>query len=134
MELLKRVVVTGRGVVSVMGKDKELDAVGVTRRYSYVSTDPLKYAVSLAKFLQVTKAIKSGGAFVVHDLKKEHVEAMEEASTKLLDQTQIKVEEAETVDCWRIADCPEYIECEVTNTIDLGDHVLFIGQVRKRVW
>ncbi|MFQ5620298.1 MAG: flavin reductase family protein [Candidatus Nanoarchaeia archaeon] len=134
MEILNRVVVTGRGSVTLVGKEKVVDAVGVTRRYCYVSTNPLMFAVSLAKVLQVTKAIDSGRSFVVHDLKKEHIEDMEKASVQLKPQSVVNVGEAETVDCWRIADCPVYIECEVVQDIDCGDHVLFVARVRKRVW
>ena len=46
----------------------------------------------------------------------------------------VDVEEAETVDCLRLSDCTEYMECEVVHTIETGDHVLFVGSVRKRVW
>ena len=40
-------------------------------------------------------------------------------------------EEAETIDCPRITEALGYLECEVINQIETGDHILFVGKITK---
>ena len=79
--------------------------------------------------------IKKAGCFVVNFVSadfKDDVVFCGTHSGKDVDkfaETKFEKEEAELIDCARIKQCLGFLECEVVNAVDVGDHVLFIGKV-----
>jgi flavin reductase (DIM6/NTAB) family NADH-FMN oxidoreductase RutF len=51
-------------------------------------------------------------------------------STNKLAKTSMKAFTSEFVDAPFINDCPVIIECQVTKTVNLGSHILFIGEIK----
>ena len=134
MELLAEpIIVTARGAVAVLGKMSSLDALGVTKRYSYVSTVPLLYAISVPNLLPLTAVLQTSDSFVAHWPKNETITTQAETQQHKQGIT-LATTEAETVEASRLTACAAYMECEIVQRIPCGDHTLFIGQVRKREW
>ena len=103
-----------------------------------VSFEPLLYAISVGKERYSLDIIKKGNVFVVNfmpfELKKE-VLFCGRHSGEVIDKFKeagLKKEEAETIDCPRIKQALGYLECEVVNQIEAGDHIIFIGKVLKK--
>ncbi|MCB9498763.1 MAG: flavin reductase family protein [Bacillales bacterium] len=81
--------------------------------------------------------IKETGEFVVNVVTKENVEmydylgrvsGKDEDKFKVMD---IKTEEGEEVNAPLLKDCPVNIECRVKDSIMMGSHELFFGEVLK---
>ncbi len=134
MELLAEpVIVTSKGTSVVLGKEQEVAALGVTKRSCYVSTIPLLYAVSIPRLLPLADVLQSSDSFVVHWPKNDSLVA-QAASVEHKQGIGMGMVSAETVESPRLASCNAYMECEVLQRIPCGDHLLVIGQVRKREW
>lgn len=134
MELLAEpVIVTSKGNVLHLGKEQEMSALGVTKRSCYVSTVPLLYAVSVPALLPLADVLQNSHSFVVHWPKNDALVA-QAASVEHQRGISLGITPAETVESPRLAECNAYMECEVLQRIPCGDHLLVIGQVRKREW
>jgi flavin reductase (DIM6/NTAB) family NADH-FMN oxidoreductase RutF len=133
MELLAEpVIVTCSGEGKVVGRAQIVHGIGVTKRYSYVSTSPLMYSIALPNPLPLTELLKSSGHFVVHWPKDEKlIRWVEEA--QLRPDVAFERTASETIESDRLKNCETYMECEVVQSIPCGDHTLFIANVRKRV-
>lgn len=113
----------------------EKDDIGATSWHSPVSKDPKLYLVAFPKNSFHSELILESRVFVVNfiseDLKfaadfcfrheGEHVDEFKETSLTMAN--------AKTLDCCRIKEAIGFIECEVLDVIEAGDHVLFIGKV-----
>jgi flavin reductase (DIM6/NTAB) family NADH-FMN oxidoreductase RutF len=100
-----------------------------------VSFNPKLYAIAVGKTRFSCEMIKKSKAFVVNfipfELKKEvlvcgtksgmHVDKFKEAK--------LTKEEASSVDCPMIKEALGYMECEVVDEIEAGDHIIFIGKI-----
>jgi flavin reductase (DIM6/NTAB) family NADH-FMN oxidoreductase RutF len=100
-----------------------------------VSFDPPLYAISVGKERFSYKLIKDSSVFAVNfmpiELEKEvlfcgrnsgeHIDKFKEAG--------LEKEEADRIDCCRIKQALAFLECEVVNEIEAGDHVIIIGKV-----
>ena len=129
------VLVTSREEMEVMGKKEVKDNIITIAWHMPVSFNPNLYAISIGKTRFSADIIKKSKAFVVnfigYELKKEaltcgtksgnHIDKFEEAG--------LTKEEAESVDCPRVKEALAYMECEVINEVDAGDHIIFIGNV-----
>ena len=95
------------------------------------------YALSFQKESYASKLLESSGIFVVNfipeKLKKE-VEFCLNHSGEHLDkfkETGLTREEADSIDCCRVKEALGYLECETINTVDAGNHQVFIGKVLR---
>ena len=46
-------------------------------------------------------------------------------------ETKLTKEDSDTIDCPRIKEALAYLECQVTNIVETGDHLLFIGKIAR---
>lgn len=122
-------VITSRGTIERAGRCIQKDGVGITRRHTYVASNPLIYAVSLPNVFDVTRIIEASKQFAAQQV----IDPGAYEDTALGRKPLVDVIEAETIDCPLLKHSNWHIECEVIETIPCGDHTLFIGQVRKRV-
>ena len=127
--------VTCRSHVTVMGKRVERDNVITLDWHMPVSFEPQLYAIAIGTSRFSHKIITEGKCFVVNFMplsmkdaaiycgrrSGEHLNKFEGAG--------LKTHEAENVDCPRIVGALGYLECEVIQEIDAGDHTIFIGKV-----
>lgn len=129
------VLVTCRGKVEILGRVKEKDNIISVAWHTPLSVEPFMYAIAVGKTRFSLKLIKESGVFAVNFISKkmqEEVVYCGRHSGEHLDkfsETGLKKEECEKIDCPRLADALGYLECEVVDEIETGDHVLFIAKV-----
>ncbi len=131
------VLVSSRAEAEVMGKRQEKQDI-ITLSWSMpVSFQPELYAIAVGKQRFSYRLIKESGVFCVnfmpYELKDkalfcgrntgEHMDKFSESG--------FTPEECEKIHCPRIKEALAFMECEVKDEIEAGDHAIFIGEVMK---
>jgi len=99
------------------------------------SISPELYAISIGKTRYSLGLIKKSKVFVVNFMPYYLRDAIlycgrtSGVITDKFKETGLHKEEAESVDCPRIAEAIAYLECEVVTEVEAGDHVILIGKV-----
>lgn len=133
------VLVTARAITEVMGKEVEKDNVVSVSWHTPVSVEPQLYAVAIGKERFTTELIQKSRNFAVNfmtmdDAEKlvycgttsgEHIDKFKGAGLTMVD--------ASTIDCPVIKEAAAYMECEVAQEVEAGDHIIFIGRVTYQV-
>jgi len=102
------------------------------------SFEPFLFAISVGKTRFSHQLIKESRVFAVnfmqYSLKDkvlycgrrsgEHIDKFNEAG--------LTKQEAETIDCCRVKESLAFIECEVMQEIETGDHTIFVAKVTKQ--
>lgn len=131
------VLITSRGTATIIGKKTEKDNVMAADWHTQVSFKPLMWAVSVGKERFSAKLIDSSKCFCINfmpysfkdnilkagSLSGEHIDKFKEAG--------LEKEECEKIDCPKVKGNTGFLECEVINVIDTGDHFIYIGKVLK---
>ncbi|RMF54802.1 hypothetical protein D6745_04160 [Candidatus Woesearchaeota archaeon] len=120
--------VTCRGKAEVFGKTIEKDDVFTTDKHAFLSES--HYGISTNNEFSA-KLIRDSKVFVVNFLDKDIDLSNSGQYIDKFEESGIVKEEAESVDCPRIAGS-EFLECEVVEEISLGSHVLFVGKIRNK--
>ncbi len=100
-----------------------------------LSFDPFLYAISIGKKRFSLDLIKKSKVFAVNFMPlhlEEDVLFCGRNSGEHLDkfkETNLTKEEAKKIECPRIKQALAYLECEVIQEVETGDHILFIGKV-----
>ncbi len=129
------VLVSSRAEMDILGKKILKDNIITIAWHMPVSFEPNLYAVSIGKTRFSCGMIKKSKAFVVNfvpfSMQKEAVICGTKSGMHVdkFDEAKLKKEDAKSVDCARIKGALAYIECEVVNEVDAGDHIIFIGKV-----
>jgi flavin reductase (DIM6/NTAB) family NADH-FMN oxidoreductase RutF len=118
-------------------KEEEKDNIITVAWHMPVSFEPPIYAVSIGKTRYSRELISKGKAFVVNFMPYEMLEQVVRCGTisgehiNKFKEAGLEKENADTVDCCRIKNALAYLECEVEQEIEAGDHIIFIGKVLK---
>jgi len=131
------VLVTCRGQIKdkFSGKENIKDNIIVLDWHTPLSFNPFLYAISVGKTRFSLNLIKESKVFAVNFMPfylKDDILFCGRNSGEYLDKfekTSLTKEESEKIDCPRIKQALAYLECEVIQEIDSGDHILFIGKV-----
>ncbi len=131
------VLVTCRGTIKdkFSGKETLKDNIIVLDWHMPLSFKPFLYAISVGKTRFSLNLIKESKVFVVNFMPlhlKDAVLFCGRNSGEHLDKfkkTELLKEESDKVDCPRIKQALAYLECEVIQEIETGDHILFIAKV-----
>jgi len=129
------VVVSVRAEAHIMGKEIVKDNLITLSWHMPVSFEPELYAIAVGKTRFSCKLIRKAGAFAVNfmprELEKEAVMigSVSGHSVDKFEETKLTREECSTIDCPRIKEASAYLECELVNEYEAGDHVIFIGKV-----
>lgn len=129
------IIVTCRSRINVMGKKVEKDNAITLDWHMPVSFKPQLYAIAVGKSRFSCTMIHESKSFVVNFIPStmgkealycgrhtgEHRDKLKEAG--------LKIHEGENVDCPRIVGAVGYLECEVVQEVEAGDHTIFIGKV-----
>ena len=121
--------VTSRG----KGKDNIIALTWHTR----TSFQPYLFLISVDKRRFSYGLIKESGCFVVNFMPYELGEKIvycgnhSGRDVDKFKETGLGREDAEDVNCCRIKEALAYLECEVVNEVETGDHVIFVGKVLK---
>jgi flavin reductase (DIM6/NTAB) family NADH-FMN oxidoreductase RutF len=131
------ILVSCREEMDIMGKKSEKDNIITIAWHMPVSFSPELYAISVGKTRFSSQIIKKSRVFVVNFMPFSLAKKALVCGTKSgmhvdkFKESGLSKEEAETIDCPRIKENVGYMECEVINEIDAGDHVIFVGKVLK---
>lgn len=97
-----------------------------------VSSNPLLVLVAIGKTHYTSEMIREAGCFSINMLRPDQVELAKKCGfgsgkgkDRLAGQTLLHKKTGAPV----IADCAAYLDCRLFETLDVGDHVLFIGEV-----
>jgi len=129
------ILVTSREEMDIMGKKQVKDNIITIAWHMPVSFDPRLYAISVGKTRFSADVISKSKVFAVNFVPfslKDKALLVGTKSGRHMDkfaETGLGKEECSSVDCPRIKEALAYIECEVVNEVDAGDHIVFIGKV-----
>ncbi|MAG07860.1 hypothetical protein CMO89_00125 [Candidatus Woesearchaeota archaeon] len=100
-----------------------------------VSFQPFLYAIAIGKKRFSHNLIKESMVFVVnfmpYHLEEEVLDCGRHSGAHMdkFEKTGLAKEEADRIDCPRIRQALAILECEIINSIDAGDHTVFISKV-----
>ena len=100
-----------------------------------LSFEPMMFAVSIGKTRFSLGLVRTSKVFVVNFMGKEaesEVLFCGRNSGRSVDKfatSGLVKEEAKTINCPRVAQALAYLECEVIDEMERGDHILFIGKI-----
>ena len=129
------ILVSCRGKASVLGREVAKDNIITLSWHMPTSFEPMMYAIAIGKTRFSAKLIQQSRVFCVNfvplSMEKEasycgrnsgeHVDKFEEKN--------ILKEECEKINCPRLKEAIGFMECEVVNEVEAGDHIIFIGEV-----
>ena len=132
------VVVTCRGSADVLGRKKMIDSGLAVAWHSPLSFDPELYGICIGKTRFSLKLISESRVFAVNFMgfgQKETAlvfgSTSGHAADKFAKSGASKVE-CDSIDCCRIGEAAAFLECEVIDEFDVGDHVFFVGKVLNK--
>ncbi|MCX8147448.1 MAG: flavin reductase family protein [Candidatus Woesearchaeota archaeon] len=128
------ILVTSEAEAEIMGKRIEKSNIMAASWHMPASFEPLMYAIAVGKQRFSYELIKKSKVFCVNFMPfslKDKVLFCGRKSGRLIDkfkESGLTPEECEKIHCKRIKEALAYIECEVINEVEAGDHVIFIGK------
>ena len=134
------VLVTCAAHAEIMGREIEKEDIVTIAWHMQTSFDPLLYAISVAKTRFSCELIKKSRVFVVnfipYKMKQQAIFCGTHTGRHMdkFKETGLTKEEAEKVECPRIKEALAYLECEVIDEIETGDHIVFVGKVVNSVF
>lgn len=130
------VLVTCRGKHELMGRETENDDVLPCTWHTPLAKEPPLYGIVIRKDFVAAELIRQSGSFVVNFMPFALINKVKEAmgvSAEYVDKVEsIGVHEApceKLVDQFRLEHALGWLECEVVQSVEVGDHILFAGRV-----
>ncbi len=122
----------GTGVTVVTTLDNDGQKVGLTANsFSSVSLDPPIVLWSLSKQSKSVNAFMQASRFVINVLSMEQLPLSKQFSQPLDDRF-IGVSSSEGLGSLPVLnDCAANIECRAVSSQEVGDHILFLGQIER---
>lgn len=126
---------TPRQVVLLTARHGEAENVWPIDWHIPLSLEPQLYAVSLTTVGYGTELIKASGLFVVNFVPATWEEVIffcGRTSGRAVDkfsEAGLRKEEATSINAPRLADALGFLECRVIESLEVGDHTLYVGQV-----
>jgi len=133
------ILVTCRGVNDVLGKKVMQDDIIATHWHTPVSKEPKMYLIVLHKNVPGINIIKESGHFVINfipkTMEKQALFCMLNPSEHISrwDKAGIEKAEAENLECPVVKGAVAYLECNVSKEEEVGDHIVFTGDVTNTV-
>ena len=128
-------IVGPRQVILVTCRDEGKDNIITLAWHMPTSFHPSLYAISVGKTRFSHQMIKNSGAFCVNFMSADFKKEMEVCGsvsgrdTDKFKESGFEKESCGKIDCPRIKEALGYLECEVVESLETGDHTIFIGKV-----
>ena len=125
-----------RQVILVSSRYKNKDNVMTLSWHSPASFEPELYTIYVGKQRYSYEMIRKSKRFCINFISEDDKELAITAGRQSGKDTdkfeKIEKEECEKIDCPRIKKALAYMECELTDEIETGDHAVFVGKVVKK--
>jgi flavin reductase (DIM6/NTAB) family NADH-FMN oxidoreductase RutF len=134
-EPIQTVLVSCRANVDIIGRDVLKDNLIAVDWHMPVSFNPALYAISVGKARFSCGLISKSRCFVVNFMPYSQLDAVLFCGTNTgrsidkFKKSGLTKEEGEAVDCPKVAQACAALECEVINSVDSGDHIIFVGRI-----
>ena len=128
-------ITTGHDHEKPSGRIEQKDNIITIDWHTPLSFEPMLYGIVIGKNRFSLELIRKSGVFVVNFMpysKEKEVLYCGRNSGQFKDkfkETGLTKGECRTIDCSRIKESTAYLECEIINEIETGDHIMFIGKV-----
>lgn len=129
------ILVSCRGNAFVLGQEVNKDNIITLSWHMPASFKPNLYAIAIGKSRFSAKLIGQSKVFCVNfaalSMEKEAALCGRNSGEHMdkFEQYNILKEECEKINCPRLREAIGFMECEVINEIESGDHIIFIGKV-----
>ncbi len=130
------VLVSCKGIFHHLGQDEEVEDLLPLDWHSPASEVPKKYLILVSKKAAAMTLIHNAKAFVVNFMPFSHVDHIVKAGMlhgafhDKFAATGLERAPCETLtDIPRVKDAVAWLECRVEGEFDVGDHMLFLGEV-----
>lgn len=126
--------VTSTATAEILGKEIEKDTIHLCDWHMPVSRKPRMYAIAVPKGRFISELIMKSHAFAVHFLPplEKTASFCKSYSGRYVDKFQktgLTRIPAERIEGSRIKEAHSFLECELADHIEQGDHHIFIGTV-----
>jgi len=131
------IIVTSRGETTLLGKEVKKDNLFTLTWHMPLSVEPFLYGIVVSRERFSYKLIKNSKVFCVNFMAHQYKDAVLYAGSKTgmthdkFPKSGLTKIEAESIDCCKLREASAWLECEVIDEIDTGDHVIFVGKVLK---
>ena len=128
------ILLTTRADIEILGRKITKDNICTLTWHMPVSSEPGLYAISLGDRFS-HRLIKESGVFCVNfissQLKDQAVFCGTHSGEHMDKFKEMKLtrEECSKIDCSAIKESLAYLECEVVNEVETGDHCIIIGKI-----
>lgn len=135
MFIRETVLITSRSHIDIIGKEVVKDNIIAVDWHTPLSFNPFFYGIAIGKTRHSIKLIQKSRVFAVNFMPfslKEKIVFCGTQSGEHIDkfkETGLTKIEATKIDCPLIKEALDYLECEVVNEVDIGDHTFFVGKV-----
>lgn len=129
------VLISVRASMEVLGKRELKDNIRVVGWHMPASVEPMEYAISVPTADNIRRMISQAGNFVVNFMGYEQKSIVLSAENQdglyvnLFEFLGLSKEDSALVESPRIREAKIYLECEVSQELDSGDHTIFVGKV-----
>ncbi len=121
--------------VLVTSRSEDVDNVIPCSFHMPVSVEPERYAIAVEKETLTKSLIEKSKVFVVNFMPYRYVDEVKKCNlisgkhVNKFDNTALRKADCNKVDCSYIKESSAFIECELVNSIDSGDHIILIGEI-----
>ena len=132
---LQVVIVSSEAEAEILGKKSVKKNMMVAAWHMPLSFDPPMYAVAIGKTRFSLGLIKKSKCFAVNFMpaeKEKEILFCGRTSGQTADkfrESGLTEEECEKIHCPRVKEALAWLECEVVEEVEAGDHIVFIGKV-----
>jgi flavin reductase (DIM6/NTAB) family NADH-FMN oxidoreductase RutF len=131
------ILISSKAEIDVFGKQILKENLTAIDQHMPCSNNPKLYAINLSKISFSYRLIKKSNVFIVNFVSNNLAEEAKICLTRHGDhtdkfkETNLTKVEGETVDCPSVKEALGYLECEVVEEIETGDHITFIGKILR---
>ena len=131
---------TPRQVVLVTARHEDAENVWPIDWHIPLSLEPKLYGIAVNRTGYGAELIRASGVFVINFVPSTWEEAIffcGRTSGREVDKfaaTGLVKEEAESVNAPRLADALGFLECQVEQVVEVGDHTFFVGRVTHQAY
>ncbi|RMF06865.1 flavin reductase family protein [Candidatus Woesearchaeota archaeon] len=133
------VLVTSRDEAEIMGRKQKKDNIITVAWHTPLSHNPFLYGIAIGKTRFSRQLIDNSRVFAVNFIGEHLKDAAVKAGTVSGMHTDkfaycgLTKKECEKIDAPRIGEACAWIECEVVEAIETGDHIFYVGRVVNSV-